>query len=327
MYTDYRNYLPLKEIFSEFKDESAIAKEYLKLIVTFSDRFNKKIGNKTNVSLTSDQYSLPFITKRAIFINDETIITIKDNNSIQWTQNHKIFIRDLKSFGSYLKKSKELILNEKLLVLPKVEYQPDSLIPNTSWDSEFEPEYDFQSVEPVNLIANAVFRNNKIVELNQTGIIKNRYVKPIMSIDIPIVDNTRLEDFSKVALNKYNELDNLKTYLKEIIIHIESKSDDEAFYTEMEKINVKIQKDLTNLRSDIKKLAIKNWFKVSGAFLSTTIATLVVVNTELLTDIKTITGYSGGAFLFLDALKNKIESNVDIKNNPLYFLWLLEKKV
>lgn len=334
-------YIPfLERVFKDIDrpDYNDVAVNYLNHLLNVKKDINISASGDKITAFSSDFESLHFLTKRSPLIFDTTIITLDDLKSKKvfktrdyrgLLDEHHVYTQNISDLGKFIWDTKDLMLNGHLVFIPRIErtvvgsqnrqdeQEVYRVMPSDTVDSKYN--------ETITLISDAVINDKKVIEVKGNKIPQNNYIKPILSIELPVVDNSNLQTYSNIVCDRYSALENLRLYLKAKMLEIDLSVNDETFFTKIEKLNIEIQKEINLLKNDVEKLNKQNIFRITGSMLSTLIATLVVVDSKLLTDIKTFAGVSGGAFLFFDALRGHIIEKAELRNRPFYFLWLLDK--
>lgn len=304
-----------------------IAKEYLDQVKYYDeDKISNFLGVHYNanssVTLASDSVSLEYVTKRSALIFEKALLSLDSNQFIETDggAGGNIMLKTLsdvgnmEDFGMYIHDVSSLIKNNKLLFLPRRKH----LIKYTGGDGTD------GYLDNGTGIVDAIIKNKVVTEVNKNNIVKNKYIKPLFKIELPVVDNSDLKTFSDLIIDEHLHLDRLRMYLKERFIEIDSSKHSELFLTEVEKINLDIKKEVISLSSDYRNLRRKRAFQVSGSVITTVMATLLCINSEQFESLYKLMGASGGMYLFFEAFRDQKIEREAINSNPFYFIWLLE---
>lgn len=293
--------------------------------------------SNNNISLVADDSSLEFITKRLSLISDMGIISHRTDKPFKYLYQSNysnyafdsgdseesysslhVDVPDLANLGNWISKCRDLIVKNSILYVPRIKTELFHQVYGYSGSGP-----SIQISEP---IVDAIFRDKKLAELSESNPVKSKYVKSIVSLNIPVIDNVDLELFSKVTSDDSSQVENLRRYLREMFLEIANNETSEHFYSKMEVISLRMKRELAGLTEDFRALEAKRTFQISGSTVTTMTATLVAINSNLFDVADQIIGASGGLYLFLQVLLNGKLSKDKIKQNPFYYFWYLENK-
>lgn len=308
-----------------------IAKEYLKLIEALVNKdsiqeFYNSTNNNTNiVSLSINNSSLIDITKNSIAIFDRSIVNSNSNNFISYhsqyhypkTINAKfVDFESLESLGKYIYDCKELFHDDILFFLPTI--KSGSRITGGAGS-------DFTSSN-FTTIFDAIIENQKIAEMINQNPVKNKFIRSLLTLEIPVIQNKDLSIFSKLIVNERNEFEDFKIYMREKILEIDTKKETENILTEYAKLNLHMKKELSYLKKDFHNLKRKKTFQLTSSSIISVTASLVLIDSNILKTISGLLGVSGGLYSFIETLKQNDIEKSNLKRNPYYFLWILENQ-
>src|SRR5262245_52075903 len=209
-----------------------VGKEYCRLFIE-GDEFLPYLeaagqGNNNNISVLCESDSLEFITKRIALISDLGILSHNSSaeQRILGSEHHapgaytvmgdyeevdNYYYVDCPSFedlGGWIKACKELIVNNSLIYLPRIKRVETSRA-GRIYDKSYEMEW--RTDHPA--LLDVVVRDRRLVKINTKNVVKNRYLRPIVEINLPIVDNSDLAVFARVTANEKSSLDLLRLFL------------------------------------------------------------------------------------------------------------------
>lgn len=154
-----------------------------------------------------------------------------------------------------------------------------------------------------------------------TDDIKMNLLDCVLSLDIPYISEISISDFSDIAINNMDALNNFKRLFKKEILNLNfSKTNEKADFeytlnSEVNKIGEKYKKDCSILRKNI----------VIGTV--STVATSLLVFPDINALMKCIIGLNGGKGLIkvIESIYDFHIEKATTKNKDFYFLWLIKK--
>lgn len=309
---------------SIYNNPTKLAQEYLYFLITKNKQ--NLIKDSNSIFITIDDNNLSNITKRCFLISDGLSLSCKSSKSIRigvdYTTNpeqaigYYAFNNNLYKLGQWIKKSKSLLIEGKLAYFPntyKHEFNVDSF-KNGYFDMDVKPLTDFTNISDV------LIKNHKITSITNNP--TNKFIEPVLTLDIPVVDTTDLEDFSNIILESQEAIDSFQNHLKSSILSIDRTSKDE-----IEKLSYDLKLQLKDINNRYNKVISQ--YHISNAISCIGLATamLFIVSPDISELIKVGmgTGITCGLIPFLKSTGNFFIEK-DMSDSPNYFLWILQEK-
>ncbi|MEM7124972.1 MAG: hypothetical protein AAF702_01510 [Chloroflexota bacterium] len=343
-----------KKLDSKLSHE-AVARSYLTSIMNGSsamDDLKKSDGLNNNISIASDQSSFEYLTKRLPIISDTGILSHNTNNFIDFhsERDHRSgrsdmdpglrglitdtsFYLDCSSLGSigkWLVDCQDLLKSGNLIYIPRFKREINKFAnyhrrPNKrEFDKRMAERY--KSSHSLDPIIDAIIKERGIVDLRTKNHVKSNYIRHILSLEIPVIDNVSLKDFSSITADEKSQFDIFRVFLRQKLSEIDSNQSSEHREKNLEQIKLDLLKGVKSISSDIKGLRTKTAIDASGAIIISVTATLIAINSAVLETWQEVLGAGGGFYLLLKALQENIQKRNELLNQDYYYLWLLDKK-
>lgn len=310
-----------------YKNPEKLATEYLYFLI--HEYSCKNIDMTTgNIIIASDDNSLEYITKRCLLISDTLHISTNTFGTSQiiykdistsnfgYISDYFTYNNNLFSLGKWIQKSRSLLINGML------SYIPNGYIATYDCDITGNEIYGgyIVNINNLSIAPELVTSSKKIIELSHN--INSKFIEPIFSLQIPIIDTVDIENFSNIVLDNIDELNSFKTYLKHSMLSINCNDK-----TALEKLSLELQMQLNDIKHTYNNTIYK--YKINSAIGSIAMVTAILfcINPNISDVIKIASGVGSGYGL-LDFLRSNQEYftlNENSKNNNCYFLWLLQK--
>jgi hypothetical protein len=293
--------------------------------------------NLYNVSVLARETSLSYLTKRIPLVADATVITHHREEAHEfWSfyeergpdynnhpQHTKCYIRcpNLVELGVWLKDCRDLLLSGDVF------YYPDILIERQE-DNRYYDEYG--EVEPqeasIDSFCELIVQNKKIIDLGSGPTVKSQLIRSVLELDLPYIENTDLETFSKITSDQKESIQRFRNFLRLKFLDLTENEGAIHFDSNLAKIGLEIQDGVRALNSDYKMIGRKAAFQATGATIAATTATLVAVNSAAFGALPPILGTSGGIWAMANVLVQYLSEKQKLQDAPYFYLWLLEKK-
>ena len=293
-----------------------------------------------NVSILARDTSLAFMTKRVTLVADTTVITHYGEGShifyeykdtppagddflgLARSNDTTCYLRcpNLQELGEWLKKCKPLLLKGDVFYFPdifvhrgKEGYGTDVM---EEWDTD-------ESIEP---LCDLIIKSKKLVDTTQGHVIKSQFVRPILQLDLPYIENVDLGTFSKMTSDQSDVIQRFRDFLRYKFLDLKQNEGSESYDANLAKIEIELRDGVRSLNSDYQALKHKMAFQVTGAILASTTATLVAINSAAFGVLPQVLGTSGGLFAVMSAFEKYLSERHKLHDSPLYYLWLFSKK-
>ena len=310
-----------------YESPEKLASEFLYYLMNnFSHNISNDYNN-ANVIIVNNEDSLEYITKRCILISEQLFISnnpcltpkkiyknIADNLV---AYEYFSYNNNLSSLGNWIQNSRSLLINGM------VTYVPNGYIKYYDCDSYGSYTYGSKYNEYINnvSITNEILSSSKkIITMSKNSTFN--YIEPVLSLNIPVLDNIQMEDFSNITLENLEELQNFQAYLKHELLSIDNKNK-----TALEELSLNLQLQINDIKHKFNNTIYK--YRINSAIGGIAIVTAVLfcINPNISEIIKVASGIGSGYGL-IDFLRSNQEyfiANENLKNNNCYFLWLLQK--
>lgn len=280
-----------------------------------------------NIYVVPENEILENVSKKAILVSDSLCLMPKSNKNFMFfrdgshtiSREHCVNINDIIELGTWLKSAKPLFINEKLFYLPQIYIKEVSRLSEVL---SFAPK-DINNQDIIKTLLDSASLSS-----SQKMRFAEQYMDKLLSINIPILDNVTMEDFSNITLENQLICNNFKNYLVNSLSNIDTKNK-----LALEKLALSLEKQVIDISHSYQKTRDKYLRKISVNFLTTITATLfcftTISNAEILSALQNFIGSSASAAGIIPLTNNvlKYKSDItDIKQKECYYLWLLSKK-
>jgi hypothetical protein len=293
-----------------------------------------------NVSILARDTSLPFLTKRVTLIADTTVITHYGEGShifyeykdtpptgddflgLARSNDTTCYLRcpNLQELGEWLKKCKPLLLSGDVFYFPDIfvhrgteGYGTDVM---REWDTD-------ESIEP---LCDLIVESKKLVDTTQVNVIKSQFVRPILQLDLPFIENVDLGTFSKITSDQRGGIQRFRDFLRYKFLDLKRNEGSESYDANLAKIEIELRDGVRSLNSEYQAMKRKMAFQVTGAIIAAATATLVAVNSAAFGVLPQVLGTSGGLLAIANALDHYLSERDKLRDTPLYYLWLFANK-
>lgn len=293
-------------------------------------------ANINNVSILSNSTPLSFLTKRAALVADTTLLTHYGETKHQFwhysdsppkapndgdTTDCYLRCPNLIELGNWIRDCKPLLLTGDMFYFPDIVVEHE----RESWhDGDVIATTSEESIHP---LCEVVIENRKLVDSLPSVAIKSRYIRPILEIDLPCVDNVDLSTFCKITLDEKEATEQFRDHLRLKFLDMKENEESEFFDSNLAKIGIEIRDGVRKLNSQLSSIRHQRAFQVTGAAVGVIAASLVAINNAALSSLPEILGTSGGIFAIAKAVEQYIVEKKKIQDSPYYYLWLIEKKL
>jgi len=169
-------------------------------------------------------------------------------------------------------------------------------------------------------------KNKRLIEVCTTNSLKRALVQPIMAVNLPVIENTSLADYAKIAVDEPLAFDAFKSLLTRRLIELDKESGKKPLRELLHPIQSDVMDGVRKLDSDLRGLNRKSAFRATGAIIGTASATLVAVYGEALRELVAVVGASGSTWAVVAAIEERMSKKEDLATSEYYFAWLLHRK-
>lgn len=288
-----------------------------------------------DISFVSNDADLSSLTKRAHLVANELIMAQESTESemIGKLQDFRISgLAEVKNvrlngttaarLGAYLRSCRPLIESGRMLYFPRVSID--------SYTSDNDPGADlgvFSRDEDISILQlfDMVISGRTIIRTRIESQLARRLLEPLLTVELPYLENTTLYDFCRIAVDESEALDAARAYFRTQALGV-GMVDGHPDSAEVAKLSIAVHDSIRAIESELKRVRRKTAVQSSGAAIATISATLVAIYGKDLSTYLSILGASGGAWGAIQATDSYVESKAMIKDRPLYLMWLLSKQ-
>jgi hypothetical protein len=146
---------------------------------------------------------------------------------------------------------------------------------------------------------------------------------PILNIELPALEEIDLKNLSKLMKDYPDELCSFRDFLLSQVDKMRSAAiESEHFDQDCRGIEREIRDQLRKVKSDYKKAKLKLAFSLTGGIIASfTLVLYCVIRGS--GDILSILGPGGVVYQLSSAYSEYLASKLEMKDNPVYFLWQL----
>lgn len=299
-----------------------------------STKFEKGI---CNFAVAGYDSSLEFLAKRLSLISDHSLISQYSQNWVhlygdQLREPHKsdeltdyalrIDSPDLQGLGKWLCDCAPLIINGNVKYYPRIrriDYEESEMGYGRHWEEEVADYVVTRNLD-------AIIRKERIVEVQNDRFLKSSFIKNVISVEFPVIEEVDLRHFSKITADEKSRIEILRDFLRGKFLELEEIQGSESYNAKIGKIGLEIREGVRMIRSEFKEIAAKTSFQVTGAILASSVATLVAINSNILGSYGHLIAPSGGLYPLLRSLENRALAIHNVKDSPYYYFWLLSRK-
>lgn len=307
-------------------DPKVLAIEYIKFIEKYYD-YTTLEQKQQNIYLVPENEILENVSKKAILVSDSLCLMPNTSKNFMFfrdrshtiSREHCVNINDIIELGTWLKSAKPLFITDKLFYLPQIYIKEESKL---SKPFSFTPN-NINNKEIIKTLLESAS-----LSFSQKMQFAEQYMNKLLSINIPILDNVSMDDFSNITLENQLVCNNFKNFLTNSLSDINV-----ADKLALEKLSLSLEKQVIDISHSYQKTRDKYLRKISINFLTTITATLFCftanANSEILEALQTFIGAGASATGFIPITNNflKYKADItDIKQKECYYLWLLSKK-
>lgn len=306
-----------------------LAVEYLTfLLEQYFDNSNNAKDENGYLTILSSDNNLESITKHALLIADSLYIVDRKSNKSQhilrdtstsdlgYITDYYVYNQDLNKLGKWIKESRTLLSNGI------VSYIPSGYTRTYDCDNEGKRGYSgfLLNTRSLSYTRSKSIYTNKLIDLS--GNIDNAFLEPVLSLQIPVLKDINMEDFSNITLDNIDELKNFQTYLKHSLLSIRLDSN------EIQRLSMDLQMQLNDIQKSYNNTIHKYKLNLAIGSIAMVTAILFSLNPKIDEIFKIASGVGSG-FGLLDFLRSNQEYfslKNELKLNNCYFLWALQNK-
>ncbi len=152
-------------------------------------------------------------------------------------------------------------------------------------------------------------------------------IKPILSLEMPILDKIDMATFAKITVDENESLANFRNFLHRQLLDIDALRGSNSYEKDLQKLSLEIADAVRRLDSETHKMSLKGWFQATGAVVATCTALLVALDQPTLASLASVGGGGGALWLVTKAMEEILSRQKDLRDFPVFYMWLLSKSV
>ncbi|RSS17494.1 hypothetical protein EF914_25050 [Streptomyces sp. WAC05458] len=162
------------------------------------------------------------------------------------------------------------------------------------------------------------------VDVSGAHPVKSRILRPVVQLEIPVVEGTNLRDFSRITRDEFDSYASFRDFLRLKLLDIDPALNAVDSEVELAKIGLDISTQVHDMHAQLKRIRSKRSVQVTGAVVGTLSAALVAVYGPALATALTIMGATGGVWSVVNAMSEN--SSKTLEHDKWYYIWLLSRK-
>ncbi|CAL9334420.1 hypothetical protein SUDANB9_00138 [Streptomyces sp. enrichment culture] len=194
---------------------------------------------------------------------------------------------------------------------------------HTTVNDRIHHDLDGNAYRPTPLI-DFLTHDGRGVDVSGAHPVKSRILRPVVQLEIPVVEGTSLRDFSKITRDEFDSYASFRDFLRLKLLEIDPALNAVDSEVELAKIGLEISTQVHDMNGQFKRIRSKRSVQVTGAAVGTLSAVLVAVYGPALATALTIVGATGGVWSVVNALSEN--SSKTLTHDKWYYIWLLGRK-
>jgi hypothetical protein len=316
-------------------------------------------GDVVNVAIVDNTTPLSFMTTRSLLVSNTTVLghhntslppeyrsTDLQNNpyaqrfesdfistvDIGMKTRHLyqavsrfILCPDLLQLGEWLRACRPLLLEGDVFYLPNIRVDPN-------YDAEPYNTGSFQCRAAERHIVSAhmwdvLIKNKTVLEdlQNPQYSINKRLLKPILSLELPIIENIDLETFSRITVDEKETFIAFRDFLQLKLLELIDIQQSETFYKDLKRFSIEVRDGVRGLNTQMRNLKRKAAFQATEAVVGAFTAVLICINTMNIDSLATLGGSGSGIWLVSRVIEQYVAKRKELEGSPYFYLWLLSR--
>jgi hypothetical protein len=299
-------------------------------------QFDPRSHALKTVSVVASETPLAFLTRRLPLVAETAILTHRDAEAhivSSWDDGppsygadaraRKDYIRcpSLTELGHWLLDCKPLLLSGDIFYYPELRME-------VFHENYYMQDGEWKDVDiTTNIVTELIVENKKLAEASERLTFDSTFVKAVLQVELPYIENVDLITFSKITSDESDALQSFRSFLRSKFIELQKADGNNYFETELVKIGWDIRDGIRKLDSDLVSIRRKPAFQATGATILTTTAVLLAVNSIAFGHLAQIVGSGGGLMLAINAIHEYLSNRKQVQESPFYYFWLFENSI
>ncbi|MGC5004999.1 hypothetical protein ACLQ2L_21440 [Streptomyces sp. DT203] len=125
--------------------------------------------------------------------------------------------------------------------------------------------------------------NGRAIDASGATPLKNKVVRPILTMDIPYLEGVSLRDFGKITVEEFNSYEDFRSFLRGALLEMDDALESVQSQVQLAKLESEIRSQVRAVQRRMDQAARTKAMATTGAVLCTGTAALVAVQGEYLT--------------------------------------------
>ncbi|MEU3070513.1 hypothetical protein ABZ712_27005 [Streptomyces sp. NPDC006906] len=154
--------------------------------------------------------------------------------------------------------------------------------------------------------------------------VTSRLVRPIVELEIPVIEGTSLRDFSKITMDEFNSYAAFREFLRMRMLDLDPAMSAVDSQVALTKIGVDISDQMRAMEARIRQIRLKRSVQVTGAAIGTVGAVLLGVYGPALQTVVTALGTTAGVWAGVSSLAEN--NKRQLRDDKWYYVWALANR-
>lgn len=350
----------MRKVFGRFpagsrQDPAKAAEAYGRLMFTTERSFRSRVRGERNfrrtsfdVGLTDAGSGFGHLTTRAALISDSLLLshgtetpyrhlgkaedvivhtnpdTLQADGRDKHTIHYGMHCPDLVALGTWLIAAEPLIKEGLSWYLPSysTRRESSSLI---GWSVHASAEDEHTPMSQVSA-ADYLMRGGKLIDPSGSSPSESRLVRPVVQIDLPVVEGVRLRDFSRITVDEFDSHKRFHDFLRTHFPSMTEALNAEQSQSELTRLRREFVDQLGVVRTEFVAAARRSPLGAVGAKVASTSARLVAVDGSVMRRVLATPGLTT-AEAFWAAVDDVVENHPRATPNGQWrYVWILSRK-
>jgi hypothetical protein len=165
----------------------------------------------------------------------------------------------------------------------------------------------------------------RAVDLAEIKPIKSRLVRPILEVDLPVLEGVSLRDFASITINEFDSYSAFRDSLRKRLLNLDTALDDVQSGVAIANIGIEIRDGVRQVEAQMQQLRRRRAVSVTGAGVGSVAGVLVAVYGPALAAVVSALGVGGMGVW--QALQASAETNLKaLRKNEWYYVWAISRR-
>ncbi|MFC8350022.1 hypothetical protein [Streptomyces sp. NPDC057280] len=168
-----------------------------------------------------------------------------------------------------------------------------------------------------------LIRDGRAIATSHAHPDKNRFVRPVLEVDLPFIANVSLRDFSKITIDEFDSYRRFRVFLRRKLLTLDDAVNAEQSDFALLEAGQEIEYEVLKIKDQMDAARHSRAFAATGASLGTVCAVLVAVWAPALEQYLTVLGASGGIWGAISSIAADSKTR-ELKQNDWHYVWALQ---